>query len=162
MSNSIKAKRVIVLIIIVCILIVSLIVVISRSYNTLPKSNDNETIGDACDNSLASESDNVIEDDNEPILSDRRPMICIDNVVYFEYDYTYTLPENAEEIGTIKSVISQSEIPTESFSSNSDIAPIGSRIYTDEGTPTITYVERSDLENDTYVIYMSESELTPD
>lgn len=94
---------------------------------------------------------------DEAIPTDRRPMICIDGITYFETGKsTSEIPQSADLIGTIESVVLQSDLPQESFSSNTaDLAPLGSLVYWDSDLPSTVYVEISNLEKLVYVVYTS-------
>ncbi len=73
----------------------------------------------------------VIEELSD-IPTDRRPMIYINNTLYFEQDSKKTLPDNATLIGSVKKIINQSQQPNENFVSNSPSIEVGSEIYANE------------------------------
>lgn len=105
-----------------------------------------------------SSNDTVIDD--EAIPTDRRPMICIEGIIYFETGNSISeIPQSADLIGTIESVVPQSDLPQELFSSNTaDLAPLGSLVYRNSDSPSTVYVEISNLEKLVYVVYASNAD----
>lgn len=130
----------------------------TKSDNTsMPKS---EVTLDTSDNEPLTDEDIDNNGANEEVQqSDRRPMVYVEDTLYFETDYMESLPKGADLIGNIEKVIAQSELPGENFTSNTAWAPIGSPVYADEDDPSVIYIERLDLEAGGYMKYVTESEL---
>lgn len=88
---------------------------------------------------------------------DRRPIVYVEDTIYYYNDYVKSLPDDVFLIGTIKEVIDQTELPNENFTSNSDLAPDGSSVYAIKNNPSVIYIERFDLDESGYMIYGSEA-----
>ena len=165
MLNRLKLKHIIafIVILVIILLIISYGICAAKvmktksDYTSMPESEvtlgalDNEPLtGEDVDNNGANE---------EEQQSDRRPMVYVEDTLYFEIDYIKSLPEGADVIGNIEKVIAQSELPGENYTSNTAWAPIGSPVYADEDDLSVIYIERLDLEAGGYMKYVAESKL---
>lgn len=163
MLNRFKTKYIIVVavILVVILLVISYEICSAKEmktksdYASMPESevtlgaSDNETLTDEdVDNNGANE---------EVQQSDRRPMVYVEDTLYFETDYMESLPEGADLIGNIEKVIAQSELPEENFTSNTFTAPQGSQIYAGDDRSVI-YIERADLEDGGYMVFTTDVE----
>lgn len=95
--------------------------------------------------------------DNAGQFSDRRPMVCVDGILYFDNGSVNSLPENAELIGTIEKVVAHSEQPSENLATNFE--PLGCSVYADTDDNTNIYIHRPDIKDDLYLKYTNESGL---
>lgn len=144
---------------ITCILIIAMLILCGCQSNSSDDNgvSDNLNDTDVVYNESTDNANNDINENDEPTLTDRRPMICIDATLYYTANKAVSeLPESATLIGSVESVASQTEIPSEQFSSNDVSAAIGSLIYADENADTI-YVEKSDSGNTVYLVYVADT-----
>lgn len=95
------------------------------------------------------------QSDEEAPLNDRRPMVYVEDAIYYEIDYVKSLPDGTELIGSIEKLIDQTELPDENFESNCDLAPLDGSIYAGEDR-SIIYIERADLEDGGYMVYSTD------
>ncbi len=99
------------------------------------------------------------DNNDEAPFNYRRPMVYVEDNIYYESKYVKLLPEGADLIGSIEKVILPSELPKENFTSNTELAPLGSPVYADDDNLSVIYIEILDLEAGGYIKYVTESEL---
>ena len=93
---------------------------------------------------------NIDEADN---LSDHRPMIYVNDSIYYETaDVLLEIPSKAEIIGSILEKVSQNKpMVNENFYSN--CLPVGSAIYYDKDAPDIIYAKIDSDGTTKYSVY---------
>ncbi len=107
----------------------------------------------------AKKSQSESQSEEEAPLNERRPMVYVEDAIYYEIDYVKSLPEGMELIGSIEKLIDQTELPDENFESNSDLAPLDASIYAGDDR-SIIYIEIADLEDGGYMVYSTDPVLT--
>ncbi len=107
----------------------------------------------------AKKSQSESQSEEEVPLNERRPMVYVEDAIYYEIDYVKSLPEGTELIGSIEKLIDTTELPDENFESNWPMAPLDASIYAGEDR-SIIYIERADLEDGGYMVYSTDPVLT--